>query len=86
MSMHVQLLSPEDVATHCGLSRKAVYRAIDRGELKAARLCSRLRIRPSDVEAWVEANSVAQVGNVKSLTPPGSPAPNGLRSLLEERH
>ena len=86
MTMHVQLLSPEDVATQCGLSRKAVYRAIDRGELKAARLCSRLRIRPGDVEAWVEANSVAQVGTVQSLTPPALSAPNGLRSLLEERN
>ncbi len=85
MSMDV-LLSPEDVASQCGLSRKAVYRAIDRGELKAARLCSRLRIRPSDVEAWVEANSVARVRNAHSLTPSALSAPSGLRRLLEERH
>lgn len=32
-----QLLSPEDVARACGLSRRAVYRAIARGELPAAR-------------------------------------------------
>lgn len=82
----VRLLSPEDVASRCGLSRKAVYRAIDRGELKSARLCSRLRIRPDDVEAWVEGNSVARVRNVQSLTPPALSAPNGLRSLVEERH
>ena len=53
------LLSPEDVAVRCGLSRKAVYRAIDRGELKASRLCSRLRIRGEDFKAWVEQNVVA---------------------------
>jgi excisionase family DNA binding protein len=39
------LLSPEPVARRCGLSRRAVYRAIERGELRASRLCSRIRIR-----------------------------------------
>ena len=29
---HPQLLTPEQVATTCGLSRRAVYRAIERGE------------------------------------------------------
>ena len=48
------LLSPEEVARRCGLSRRAVYRAIERGELRASRLCSRIRIRAADVEAWVE--------------------------------
>jgi excisionase family DNA binding protein len=38
------LLSPEQVARLCGLSRRAVYDAIKRGELHAFRLCSRLRI------------------------------------------
>ena len=38
-----RLLSPEEVARACGLSRRAVYRAIARGELRAARLCHRLR-------------------------------------------
>jgi excisionase family DNA binding protein len=52
------LLSPQDVARRCGLSRKAVYRAIERGELRASRLCSRLRIRPDDVDAWLQASTV----------------------------
>ena len=43
------LLSPEEVAQRCGLSRRAVYRAIERGELRASRLCSRIRIRAADV-------------------------------------
>lgn len=49
-----QLLSPEDVARRCGLSRKAVYRAIERRELVATRICSRLRMRPADVDAWID--------------------------------
>lgn len=84
-----QLLSPEDVANQCGLSRKAVYRAIERGELAAFRLCSRLRIRPEDVESWLKANSVApaRVGSARNdaSVPRVSsrlPTPGGLRRLM----
>ena len=47
------LLSPEQVARLCGLSRRAVYRAVARGDLAAARLCNRLRIRPADLDRWI---------------------------------
>ena len=78
------LLSPQDVARRCGLSRKAVYRAIERGELRASRLCSRLRIRPDDVDAWLQASTV-----VPDLATPATPVAHGrlpdttgLRRLL----
>jgi len=80
-----QLLSPEDVARQCGLSRKAVYRAIERGELRASRLCSRLRLRAEDVEAWIEANAVTREQPCRSTRPVSLPTPNGLRTLLGER-
>jgi excisionase family DNA binding protein len=80
----VALLSPEDVASQCGLSRKAVYRAIERGELRASRLCSRLRIRPADVEKWIEASKVTYAGAAKSALQLASPSANGLRSLLDK--
>lgn len=76
------LLSPEDVARHCGLSRKAVYRAIERRELPAAKLCSRLRIRPEDVERWIESNRLADALVDRSLLPTPMPAANGLRALV----
>lgn len=41
-----RLLSPGEVARVCGLSRRAVYRAIPRGELRAARLCNRSAFTP----------------------------------------
>ena len=78
------MLSPQDVARRCGLSRKAVYRAIERGELRAARLCSRLRIRPDDVDAWLQASTVAP-----DLATPATPVAHsrlpdttGLRRLM----
>lgn len=39
------LLSPAQVAQICGLSRRAIYDAIRRGELKAFRPCARLSSR-----------------------------------------
>ena len=70
------LLSPEEVAQRCGLSRRAVYRAIERGELRASRLCSRIRIRPEDVDAWIAANSI--------LKPNTAPEPRPKRPLLPQ--
>jgi excisionase family DNA binding protein len=79
------LLSPEQVARRCGLSRRAVYRAIDRGELRASRLCSRIRIRAEDVDAWVEENQIEPSAHQLR---PARPSPlrqaDGLRRLLAE--
>lgn len=52
------LLSPKGVAEITGLKPKAIYKAIDEGELRAYRLRSRLRIRESDLEEWLTANMV----------------------------
>jgi excisionase family DNA binding protein len=79
-----RLLTADDVARRCGLSRKAVYRAIERGELKAFRLCSRLRIDPGALDAWLEANVVRNTRPASnSWLPPSSlPEPAGLRRFL----
>ena len=81
-----ELLSPEEVAAQCGLSRKAVYRAIERRELRASRLCSRLRIRSENVDSWITAN---EVGDATSPTrrrtmPKALPSSKGLRGLLAQ--
>ena len=79
------LLSPEEVARRCGLSRRAVYRAIDRGELRASRLCSRIRIRAADVDAWVEENQIEPASHQTQFSRP-SPlrSADSLRRLLAE--
>jgi excisionase family DNA binding protein len=80
-----RLLSPEDVARVCGLSRRAVYRAIERGELRAARLCHRLRIPPAELERWIAGETRGT-----SPSPPrrvrrrATGAHGGLRVLLDE--
>lgn len=72
-----RLLSPEDVARACGLSRRAVYRAIARGELRAARLCHRLRVHPAELERWI----------AEETSTPGSPVPmrSARRSVVTRR-
>jgi|GEM_PF-2768451 len=81
-----QLLSPEDVARLCRLSRRAVYRAIARGELRAARLCNRLRISPGDLEGWIAGQTLAaaRVVRPEERRPPRSAPGDGLRALLEQ--
>ena len=77
------LLSPEQVARRCGLSRRAAYRAIERGELRASRLCSRIRIRAADVEAWVEENQIEPSSHQTRFSRP-SPLRSALRRLLAQ--
>lgn len=52
------LLSPAEVAQICGLSRRAVYDAIARGELKAFRICTRLRISRAALADWLRRSAV----------------------------
>jgi excisionase family DNA binding protein len=78
-----RLLGPDEVAAMCGLSRKAVYRAIERGELPASKLCSRLRIAPEDVDRWIEANRVEKLAPREPRVA-RVPASIGLRALLRE--
>ena len=71
------LLSPAQVAQICGLSRRAVYDAIGRGELQAFRLCARLRISSEQLADWLRRSAV----NVAAPTPrsePGLVAPTAV--------
>ena len=82
-----RLLSPEDVAQACGLSRRAVYRAIARGELPAARLCHRLRVRPAELERWIAERSLSPAGaDVASIDAARPLGRGSLRAMLDEAH
>lgn len=49
--------TPQQIALICGLSTDAIYRAIERGDLTAVRLCSRLRIHDHDFQEWMRSNT-----------------------------
>lgn len=52
------LLRPTEAADLAGLSTRAIYRAIQRCELRAVRLCSRLRIPREDFDEWIARSAV----------------------------
>lgn len=79
-------VSVAEAARASGFSKRAVYRAIDRGELGASMVCSRLRIHPDDFLAWMEGERTALSDTSRSRPRAGAhkaPAANGLRSLIE---
>jgi excisionase family DNA binding protein len=79
------MLSPAEVAELAGLSRTAVYRAIERGELRASRLCGRLRVERSEFEAWKERARVRpRQPHSPMLLPPNATAPAREGSFLSE--
>ena len=56
---------PAELAAMVGLSAKAIYRAIARGELRAAKIAngSRLLIPAEAAESWLLANAVVPADN-----------------------
>ena len=53
-----ELLTPADVGHRAGLSERTVRRAIGAGELRAYRLRGRYRIRPEDLDEWLDVSVV----------------------------
>jgi excisionase family DNA binding protein len=79
-------LRPAEAAELTGLSTRAIYRAIERGELRAARLCSRLRIPRAAFDEWVE-RCVVRAPERATTYPrvPPPPTAGSFRSLLARR-
>jgi excisionase family DNA binding protein len=80
------LLSPDEVASLCGYSRKAIYGAIERGELRASKRCSRWRVSVDDLRAWLEEGVPTPASGDathRRRTPPPAPLPRGsFRALV----
>jgi excisionase family DNA binding protein len=77
-------LSPDECARRAMLSRKAIYRAIESGDLLAFRVRARLRVPEDEFRRWMTADRVSRAPS----GPPESvsarrPAPAGsFRSVL----
>jgi excisionase family DNA binding protein len=63
--------TPAEIATAAGLSRKAIYRAIENGELRAAKVCngSRLLIPSEAAREWIDRNLVTPRSEPRSGHP-----------------
>lgn len=80
---------PEVHAMTC-LSEKTIRRAIVRGELRAMKLCNRVRIAPDDLDAWLRESVMhAEHPSPRPVQQPrrhdNLPVAGGLRDLLEDR-
>ena len=53
--MNVRLLKIEEAAEIMGLSRSFVYRLVKSGGLPAARFGSAVRIRPADLDRYIDS-------------------------------
>jgi len=86
---HAPLLRVSEAAELAGLSTRAIYRAIERGELRAARLCSRLRIPRTAFDEWIEQSAVRpaerQAERPGAYPPVPPPVPGSFLSLLAQR-
>jgi excisionase family DNA binding protein len=67
---HRLAYTPAEIAAAAGLSRKAIYRAIENGELRAAKVCSgsRLLIPCEAAREWIDGNLVTPRGAPRSDT------------------
>jgi excisionase family DNA binding protein len=75
-----ELLTAAEVASLCKLSVKAVYRAVSSGELRATKLCGRVRVEPADLDDWIGRNRVRAEPRPIQL-PPVAATRSGLGSL-----
>jgi excisionase family DNA binding protein len=77
-------LSPDECARRAVLSRKAIYRAIQSGELLAFRVRARLRVPEEEFSRWMTADPVSSApsGPLQGVSA-GRPTPIGsFRSVL----
>jgi excisionase family DNA binding protein len=75
-------LRPVEAAELAGLSTRAIYRAIARGDLPASRLCSRLRISREDFDQWVARSAVRVEAPPPVVVRPLPTARGSFRRLL----
>lgn len=75
-------LSPEQAADRTPLSRKAIYGAIQRGELPASKRARRWMIAEDDLERWVTGGAPRDPGPAPAGPRPRRSAPRQARGSL----
>ena len=53
-----KLLTVEDLCDYLGVSKDFIYDEVRHGRLPASRIARQLRLRPPDVDAFIDANTV----------------------------
>ena len=76
-------LTPHDAAGRLLISERAVRNAISRGELRAVKVCRRVRIAERGFNAWVAGALIEPDARPELPSRTSSPG-RGLRSVLLE--
>jgi excisionase family DNA binding protein len=69
-----------------GFHRQVIYRAIRRGDLRAFRVCNRIRVKEEDLEEWIEREPAASTDSQNLHRTPCARAPNGGNFRLIRNH
>ncbi len=77
------LLTVRDVAEVTGLSDRAIYAAVARGDLRAIRVCSRIRIPQEWFDEWLDRAVVEP--EPAFVMPPVPLRPGSFKALLREK-
>jgi excisionase family DNA binding protein len=86
MKVTRKLYTPNEVAEIIGFHRQVIYRAIRRGELRAFRVCKRIRIKEGDLEDWIEREPAASTDSRNlHTTPLARPSNSGSFQLVRNR-
>jgi excisionase family DNA binding protein len=77
-------LSADECARRAMLSRKAIYRAIESGELLAFRVRARLRVPEDEFSRWMTADPVSRTpsGPAHGISARRPAPPGSFRSVL----
>lgn len=67
-SDEIEWLSTQDAARRLGITTRTLYRFIDQGELPGYRMGRVIRVKASDVEAFIEASRITP-GTLEHLYP-----------------
>jgi excisionase family DNA binding protein len=78
------LLTVAEAAALAGFSNRAIYRAISRGELRAVRVCSRLRIPRGWFDEWIERSVIEPERPVALPRLDPAPAQGSFRALMRQ--
>jgi excisionase family DNA binding protein len=76
-------MTPRDAAGRLLISERSVRNAIARGELRAVKVCRRVRIAEQDFDAWVAGARIEPDRPLELPARTDSPG-TGLRGLLAE--
>lgn len=73
MTGNVDWLSTADAAESLGITTRTLYRFINQGDLPAYRFGRVIRVKRTDVDAFIEASRI-EPGTLDHLSPETSPA------------